>query len=90
MVEANDWRLRNQQKYLQGATLLHRPFESYDARDHEHCAFCWAKFMVGDYPDVLHSGYCTPDLYHWVCDQCFHDFAEMFDWKVRGDDTSQI
>jgi len=88
-AEKNDWRLRNQQKWLQGAVLTHRAFESYDGRDHEHCEFCWAKFMTGDYPDVLHSGYCTLDLHHWICDPCFHDFRDMFQWTLTPDATSK-
>jgi hypothetical protein len=86
----SDWRLRGQQKYLQDASLLHRPFQSYDGRDHEHCAFCWAKFMVEDYPKVLHSGYCTPDLHHWICEACFQDFREKFGWQLIADETPQI
>ena len=90
MVEANDWRLRNQQKYLQGVSLVHRAYQSLPGNDHDHCAFCWAKFMVEDRPKVLHEGYATLDRSHWICDQCFGDFAEMFGWKLSGDGTSQI
>ena len=88
-MEKSDWRIRNQKKFLQGASLVHRAFQSYDGRDHEHCAFCWAKFMVEDYPDVLHSGYCTPDLHHWICNPCFHNFCEQFGWQVIPDATSK-
>jgi predicted Fe-S protein YdhL (DUF1289 family) len=41
-----------------------------------------AKFMVEDYPDVLHVGYATLDEYHWICEDCFRDFREDFEWKV--------
>ena len=52
-------------------------------RDHDHCEFCWAKFMVEDYPDVLHEGYSTLDEYRWVCKGCFEDFKESFQWRVN-------
>jgi hypothetical protein len=31
---------------------------------------------------TLHEGYCTIDNYHWICETCFHDFKDMFKWKV--------
>lgn len=50
--------------------------------DHDHCDFCFATFMVEDHPDVLHQGYATSDEYHWVCEKCFADFRELFQWAV--------
>jgi hypothetical protein len=50
--------------------------------DHDHCAFCWAKFMVEDLPDVLHEGYCTLDEYHWICETCFRDFQASLEWQI--------
>jgi hypothetical protein len=85
MANAPDWRLRGQEKYLAGATLVHRPYRRYVANpdwDHGHCAFCWAKFMVENRPDVLHEGYATKDNYFWICDRCFQDFREQFRWTV--------
>ena len=92
MAVTSDWRLRGQEKYLAGATLVHRPYRRYAANrnwDHDHCAFCWAKFMVEDRPDVLHNGYTTPDEYHWICGRCFEDFREQFGWTVADDATEQ-
>jgi hypothetical protein len=84
VIASEDWRLRNQIDYLRNAALVwkeyHTPSESWD---HDHCAFCWAKFMEGDYPDVLHMGYATEDDYDWVCKRCFDDFKEMFGWTAR-------
>ena len=81
MLENNDWRLTNQQKYLTGATLhwrtWHRPKHNPEW-DHDHCEFCWAKFMEEDFPNVLHAGYTTADEYRWICQTCFDDFKEMF------------
>ena len=85
MPSPTDWRRRGQEDYLLGKTLLHRTYRQYPANpswDHDHCEFCWAKFMVGDDPDVLHVGYCTEDEYHWICETCFEDFKEEFRWRV--------
>lgn len=44
--------------------------------DHDHCEFCWAKFMDrDDVEDVLREGYTTADEYWWVCAVCANDFA---------------
>lgn len=88
MKEDNDWRLQGQVRYLQGAVLVRRSYRRYARNpewDHDHCAFCWAKFIVDDYPDTQHEGYCTEDEYHWICDQCFTDFRDRFGWSVKED-----
>jgi hypothetical protein len=93
MAEPSDWRLRRQENYLTGATLVHRPYRRYAANpkwDHDHCAFCSAKFMVEDHPDVLHEGYVTLDDYHWICERCVQDFREQFRWTVVADTAEQI
>ena len=87
-MPTDDWRLTNQAEFLAGTTLVHRRYQRYRPNptwEHDHCAFCWAKFMVEDQPDTLHEGYSTPDEYHWVCEQCFHDFQEQFHWRVVTD-----
>jgi hypothetical protein len=90
MPGSSDWRLRGQQNYLAGATLVRRPYRRYAANrdwDHDHCAFCWAKFMVEDVPGVLHEGYATQDDYHWICSSCFEDFREEFKGTLTDDGT---
>ncbi len=92
MAESSDRRLRGQEAYLAGAVLVRRPYRRYVANtdwDHDHCAFCWAKFMVEDHPDMLDEGYATLDDYHWICDRCFQDFREQFRWTVVTDATKQ-
>jgi hypothetical protein len=84
-ISPNDWRLMGQEKYLKDVTLVrrvYRPYPKDPSWDHDHCAFCSAKFMVEDYPDVLHEGYSTEDEYYWICEDCFHDFREYFGWKI--------
>ena len=84
MVNKNDWRLsRWQEEYLFGKTLIKVDFKPFSLIwDHEHCEFCWKKFGLGQ--NDLHFGYCTTDLKYWICKDCFHDFKEMFQWKVKN------
>ncbi|MDT7806778.1 MAG: hypothetical protein QOJ70_591 [Acidobacteriota bacterium] len=44
--------------------------------------------MEEDYPDVLHEGYATEDNYRWICEQCFKDFKDLFEWKVMAEKKS--
>jgi hypothetical protein len=80
----DDWRLQGQEGYLKGVTLhWSRWTIPKPDWDHDHCEFCWAKFMEDDrLPDVIHHGYTTPDRYHWICEQCFEDFKDRFEWRV--------
>ena len=83
--EDEDWRLQGQEQYLQGASLVWRKYRRCTGNpdwDNDHCAFCSAKFMVEDHPDVLHEGYATLDDYHWICATCFADFRERFAWVL--------
>ena len=73
-----------QERYLKGVVLTHRTYRPANPQnDHDHCAFCTAKFMEVDGPDILHKGYSTSDGYHWVCENCFGDFIDQFEWKVK-------
>jgi hypothetical protein len=38
--------------------------------------------MIEDLPDVLHRGYSTEDDYHWICESCYQDFVDIFDWRT--------
>lgn len=85
MREPNDWRLNSQEKYLKGVTLYRKAYVRYsETWEHDHCEFCWDKFMEGSEPDVLHDGYATDDNYRWICQTCFDDFKDLFDWKVAS------
>lgn len=83
MREENDWRLQGQEKYLKGISLQWKKYAKHSENwDHEHCEFCHDKFMEEDYPDVLHEGYTNEDSSRWICEQCFEDFKDLFDWEV--------
>jgi len=78
-----DWRLGGQERSLTGVTLRWQEYHAPRADwDHDHCAFCWAKFMEKTVPDTVHAGYATLDRYHWICKPCFNDFRERFAWIV--------
>ena len=75
-----DWRLVKQENYLFGKSLTKKKFIPIGQCDHAHCAFCWEKFGQDD--NWLSIGYCTYDGHHWICEQCYQDFKEKFEWNV--------
>ncbi|MEX2187934.1 MAG: HAD-IA family hydrolase [Pirellulales bacterium] len=78
-----DWRLQGQERYLHGTLLFHKPYSTRLSKtDHDHCEFCGKKFSAS--PNDAHEGYATSDEYRWVCDECFEDFCERFEWKVAS------
>jgi hypothetical protein len=57
-----DWRLQGQEEYLQGATLLRKPYKAgTEEWDHDHCEFCWTTFVEPALspkdPEILTEGY---------------------------------
>jgi len=76
-----DWRVNGQDSYLSGVKLKKMLFKNRAGEtDHEHCEFCFEK--ISDHPDTLHSGYCTEDEYHWICEECYNDFKGDFKWEI--------
>ncbi|CAN7436015.1 hypothetical protein LJR129_002814 [Acidovorax sp. LjRoot129] len=85
MRELDDWRLTNQLCYLKGAIFSWQPYAPASTlNDHDHCEFCFAKFMAIESTNILTSGYATADRYRWVCKTCFSDFSDLFEWKAEG------
>jgi hypothetical protein len=90
MVSDSDWRLQGQERYLKGATLVQREYRAYPSNpkwDHDHCEFCMAKFGEGDLSGAIQAGYSTTDEYRWICDDCFRDFRDRFDWTIDSEDS---
>ena len=78
MINNNDWRLTNQMNYLYEQKLEHINFQKYsNSWEHEHCEFCNETIC-----DSKQTYYCTLDKYHWICEECFNDFDDMFNWQV--------
>ncbi len=85
MPSPDDWRRQGQERYLKRVALGWRKYIPYrKGWDHDHCAFCGAKFMESADQDILTEGYATDDNYRWVCRQCFEDFRDEFEWKVTN------
>ena len=75
-----DWRLNGQERYLFKVKLKKQKFKSCGWHDHEHCDFCWDKFSESK--DDLNFGFCTEDEHHWVCETCYNDFKDLFQWEI--------
>lgn len=52
--------------------------EKIQAFWHEHCIFCWEKFMT----DMNTECFCTLDYYFWICKTCYEDFKEKFNFTL--------
>ncbi len=81
----DDWRLNGQEEILMNAKLI---AAFYVKHDHDHCVFCWQKFMP-EYErafrlnvDFVSRGYVTLDGCRWICEKCFDDFKEAFNWEI--------
>jgi hypothetical protein len=49
---AGDRRRRGQEDYLRGARLTWKRYQARSGQwEHEHCEFCWQKFLDGEYSD---------------------------------------
>lgn len=80
-----DWRLQGQERFLKGVALQFRPYEQWrEGWDHDHCEFCGAKFSLSQ--NDIRAGYTTADMYHWICESCFADFKDMFEWTLVHDE----
>ena len=83
-VSPSDWRLHGQERYLKGKTFVWKAWSQYrEGWDHDHCAFCNARFMGVDAPDILREGYTDTKEYYWICELCFNDFEELCEWKIQ-------
>ena len=53
-----------------------------DDWNHEHCEFCFAKFMEKGNENTIQEGYCSLDNQNWICPTCYEDFKERFKWTL--------
>ena len=47
---------------------------------HQHCVFCTETINTDDKTVC----YCTKDYNDWICQKCFKDFREKFNWQVEN------
>jgi hypothetical protein len=84
IVDATDWRLTGQEEHLQKKLLLKRKYAPPRPEwDHDHCAFCWQKFLETKEPDTIQEGYVTEDGKVWICPTCVADFKDDFGWTTE-------
>jgi hypothetical protein len=87
-VTEGDWRLMGQQTWLAGRELRWADWTAYrPGWDHDHCAFCQAEFAAAKTDHVeFTAGYVTADDGDtWICEACFEDFKDQFQWRVVSD-----
>ncbi len=84
----NHWRLRGQERYLQGATLRWAKWRPYrEGWDHDHCEFCGVHLSdhpLDDDPETQLDGFVTVDGHQWICGACVDDFKGRFQFVVDG------
>lgn len=87
-MQQDDWRLCWYNGELDGKTFEYKRFVTQGSNDHEHCVFCMQKITDLDIPDVEREGYCAlnseRNTEYWVCKECFDDFAEKFDFRIKA------
>jgi len=86
VISDDDWRLNGQEAYLAGVVLIrraYRPSALSPSWDHDHCEFCGTKFVSAVGSTECTLAYATEDEYRWVCDGCFADFQDRFQWVVK-------
>ena len=82
-IEPTDWRLQDQMDYLKNQIFHYKKYSDRITKtDHDHCEFCGSKFSDKSHDD-LREGYCTLDDYRWLCETCFFDFKEMFQFTCE-------
>jgi len=87
LLQQDDWRLHDQARYLQGATLHRaRRLAVPDVCSDGHCEFCWEPIPGGDRldRDPMSDAYATHRGDRWVCSRCFEDFKSLFAWVVAN------
>lgn len=85
-----DWRLaRGQEKYLSAQRFQWTKYPS-DPLLHDHCEFCWHKFMGNSegIPDCSSEGYRSLDKNYWVCKECFEAFRDRLSLHAENEDPA--
>ena len=81
----DDWRLTGQEKYMKKAHLKKVSPNNYALEKeqasnwHEHCEFCMKTIDINTKNDC----FATLDEYRWVCQECFDDFKDSFEWELE-------
>jgi hypothetical protein len=72
--------------------------------DHDHCLFCWAKFvprseegkdwLTKDQHTIYFEGYATVERngsgFEWICRPCFDDFADELEFVLVDEAVPEV
>jgi hypothetical protein len=81
-----DWRIAPIKRLHGQRFRLKNYYPPSSAWEHDHCAVCWAKFMLAE--DCLNRGYAISAEYthgedsEWLCEECFRDLHKVMAWKA--------
>lgn len=80
MIETDDWRLLNDVEYLKDEYLNPTSGEEIvqNAPHLKTCVFCWDQVRE----DRYQRWFLPEDLSCCICENCHHDFKDMFQWKM--------
>lgn len=72
---------RNAKSHVDSTNKGHEHLEGEKIQHfwHEHCNLCYEKAMT----DVTGTFYCSEDMKDWLCEECFNDFKEQFNWQAK-------
>ena len=91
-VVEEDWRLsQGNFDFIKNHVFKNQYFKSNKYNDHDHCNFCWKKITdleIDEEHDAF--GYVTLNAHgqeEWVCEKCFNDFKERFNFKVEDNNS---
>lgn len=92
IVVEEDWRLsQGDFDYIKNHVFKKQYFKSNKNNDHDHCNFCWKKITdleIDEEHDTF--GYVTLNAHgqeEWVCEKCFNDFKDRFNFKVEDNNS---
>lgn len=81
-----DWRIMGQEGYLKDKKLQHRKFsQAMRTKDNDQCDFCYS-FLDRNHQGASYA-YFEPITRSWICERCYQDFKEHFNWMVEEIDN---
>lgn len=86
MREENDWRLDIAQEpsfYEKFTWELKKWTQTRSNWDHDHCDFCGTEISNIINDEIQNIGWTNDDEYYWICETCFDDFKDLYQWKIR-------
>ncbi|MCR5808105.1 MAG: hypothetical protein K6G56_00930 [Clostridiales bacterium] len=79
LINNGEWRLTAWEACQIGNCMQHRVFDrTIVIEDFDKCSLCYERFDTDEkHPQ---KAYYCPDNHRWVCEKCFNDFKDLFDW----------